>query len=107
MMSKYLSFSISKDCVILTYLWDAQEVTAVIEPYTFATYLSDLKIVNDRMNDSLQKLHIDFNGEWMTWREFIIESQTRRIYTNELLQRITERHHETESIKNAYYALNN
>lgn len=107
-MKKLIAFSINKDSIILEYLNDTKEMIAYIEPYTFCTYLVDLNVIYDRDKVFPNGLKVWLSSYVsMTWREFIIMAVREKIFTDELLEAIIERHIETEIIKKAFHSVGN
>ena len=108
-MKKLICFNPSKETVILEYRQDDnKEIIAFIEPYTFCTYLVDFNVIHDR-----DKTYPSGVKVWLTpytsltWNEFLIMAVREKLFTDELLECIVERHSETESIKHAFHCVGN
>lgn len=93
-----ISWSVTKDCLILTYLLNDKEINAMVEPYTVSTYLVDLEIANDRAV-IFGKLAINYRNTWMEWKQFIVEA---RVILDYRMEDILKRHVQTELIKSAF-----
>ncbi len=98
-----ISWSVTKDCLILTYSLNGKEINAIVEPYTVSTYLVDLEVANDRAV-MLGKLAINYRNTWMEWKQFIVEA---RVVIEYRMQDILERHCQTEIIKSALHTHGN
>jgi hypothetical protein len=106
MQAKLISFSISKDCVIITYSLDGKEINAIIEPFSFCTHLKDLNVIENRkmVGDTLM---VSYLGGWIQWRMFVCDSQMDCVYTDGFLQVLLERHLDTEMFKELHHASGN
>lgn len=103
MKTTHISYSITKNCVILTYLVNGIEINALIEPFQFCAYLRDLNLIEGITRGLL----VHYNCHWLTWLEFMVESSIMKLFTDEVMQAITEHHHESEAKKAQFFALNN
>lgn len=114
MNPKYKHFSINKESVILEYEHEGKEVIAVIEPYAFCTYLCDLKILFDRnhfkpyisRDDEILRVYYT-EWFWVSWSKFITDFQLAKLFTDELLQQITNRHFQTEILESVFHTNGN
>lgn len=106
-MKKVTAFSITTDGVLLTYKQDGNEITAIIDPFLFCTYLCGLKMIQGRKETIRKEVIVNYLNEWITWRDFVISSQVHNIYTLENLEDILETHIDTEILKGVYYSISN
>lgn len=100
---EFISYSISKDSLIITYIANGHEITDPIGTYEAATYFVDCGIAKDRAM-ILGHLAISYKNTWITWRDFIIEARTE---ISDRIEDILARHFCTEILKREYLALNN
>jgi hypothetical protein len=91
MTPKLITYSISKDSLIIEYSIDSKEIIAIIEPYTASTYFIDCGIAQGRDKNSICTV-IKYQDQWLTWREFIIEA---RFKISEAIEEILIRHIQT------------